>query len=144
MAKILSTSFQSGETIAFPPSSSSKVAFTIILTAAIASCSPQRPSEPSIDNPVSDLSNPVTSQAANRLSAKSGEWAAYGSNIGNTKYAPLEEINATNIDQIEIAWRRPALNPQYLELNPNQRFSSNYVAAAVVRGASVIFQTQLG
>ncbi|MDG2119087.1 MAG: PQQ-binding-like beta-propeller repeat protein [Gammaproteobacteria bacterium] len=134
MAKILSTIFLSGETIVFPPSSGSKVAFAIVLAAAIASCSPQGPSEPLSDNPVSDLSNPVTSQAANRLSAQSGEWAAYGSNIGNTKYAPLEEINETNINQIEIAWRRPALNPQYLELNPNQRFSSNYVAAAVVRG----------
>lgn len=134
MADNLSSNYLNFTTIRPTLALGSRVSFAIILSATIAGCSPQTPSKPSFDTPLSDLTNPVTSQRETRLTAKKGEWAAYGSDIGNTKYAPLEEINATNIDQIEIAWRRPALDQQYLELNPNQRFSSNYVAAAVVRG----------
>jgi quinoprotein glucose dehydrogenase len=134
MAENLSSNYLNFTTIKPTLALGSRVSFAIILSATIAGCSPQTPSKPSFDTPLSDLTNPVTSPRENRLTAKKGEWAAYGSDIGNTKYAPLEEINATNIDQIEIAWRRPALDQQYLELNPNQRFSSNYVAAAVVRG----------
>ena len=105
-----------------------------LLTTLIISCSPELPSQSSSDMPTANLSEAVSQPNENLITAESGEWAAYGADLGNTKYAPLEEINAANINEVEIAWRRPALDPRYLQLNPNQRFSSNYVAAAVVRG----------
>src|SRR5690242_15118150 len=37
--------------------------------------------------------------------AKNGEWRSYGGDTGNTRYSPLDQINAGNFKQLEIAWR---------------------------------------
>ena len=37
--------------------------------------------------------------------AKNGEWPTYGGDLGNTKYSPLNQINASNFDKLQIAWR---------------------------------------
>jgi len=34
-----------------------------------------------------------------------GEWTTYGGDLGNTKYAPLDQITAANFNNLEIAWR---------------------------------------
>jgi quinoprotein glucose dehydrogenase len=78
------------------------------------------------------LSLTSPSQLFAQTGAIDGEWQAYGGDIGSTKYTPLDQIDASNIDQLQIAWRRPALDSFYTDLNPNQRFSNNYVAAAII------------
>ena len=37
--------------------------------------------------------------------APAGEWRTYGGDLGNTRYAPLSQIDATNFNKLEIAWR---------------------------------------
>src|SRR5579863_1088194 len=37
--------------------------------------------------------------------AKDGEWRTYGGDLGNTRYAPLDQIDSSNFDKLEIAWR---------------------------------------
>ena len=37
--------------------------------------------------------------------ASKGEWRYYGGDAGSTKYSPLDQINAANVKQLEIAWR---------------------------------------
>ena len=37
--------------------------------------------------------------------AKNGEWRTYGGDLGSTRYAPLDQINASNFNQLEVAWR---------------------------------------
>ncbi len=37
--------------------------------------------------------------------ARNGEWPTYGGDLGNTRYAPLDQINAANFNQLEVAWR---------------------------------------
>ncbi|MFN3163767.1 MAG: hypothetical protein ACE37N_09855 [Pseudohongiellaceae bacterium] len=54
-------------------------------------------------------------------------WDAYGADLGSTKYSPLTQINSDNVTQLEIAWRRPALDSYYRDINPEQRFTSNWV-----------------
>ena len=34
-----------------------------------------------------------------------GEWRYYGGDAGSTKYSPLDQINAKNVKQLEVAWR---------------------------------------
>jgi glucose dehydrogenase len=34
-----------------------------------------------------------------------GEWPTYGGDLGNTKYAPLDQITAANFNTLEVAWR---------------------------------------
>ena len=37
--------------------------------------------------------------------ATNGEWRSYGGDLGSTTYSPLDQIDATNFDDLEIAWR---------------------------------------
>ena len=34
-----------------------------------------------------------------------GEWPSYGGDLGNTRYSPLDQINGSNFDKLQIAWR---------------------------------------
>jgi quinoprotein glucose dehydrogenase len=43
--------------------------------------------------------------AAAQSGARQGEWATYGGDLGNTRYSPLDQINAGNFNNLEIAWR---------------------------------------
>ena len=76
--------------------------------------------------------------------ATGGEWQAYGADTGSTKYTPLDQIDAGNVGDLEIVWRRPALDQVYREMNPNQRFSANYVAAPVVRNGIAYIPNGVG
>src|SRR5579872_2385834 len=42
---------------------------------------------------------------AAQTGAKNGEWRSYGGDLGHTRYAPLDQINAGNFKDLEIAWR---------------------------------------
>ncbi len=42
--------------------------------------------------------------------ATDSEWPVYGADSGMTKYSPLDQINAGNVDELEIVWRRPGLD----------------------------------
>jgi quinoprotein glucose dehydrogenase len=44
---------------------------------------------------------PVNAQTG----AKNGEWRTYGGDLGNTRYSPLDQINSSNFDKLQIAWR---------------------------------------
>src|SRR3954469_6486484 len=37
--------------------------------------------------------------------AQDGEWRTYGGDLGSTRYAPLDQINAGNFSQLQVAWR---------------------------------------
>src|SRR4249920_2778751 len=34
-----------------------------------------------------------------------GEWRSYGGDLANTRYSPLDQINAGNFKNLEVAWR---------------------------------------
>jgi quinoprotein glucose dehydrogenase len=37
--------------------------------------------------------------------AKDGEWHTYGGDLGHTRYAPIDQINASNFNNLQLAWR---------------------------------------
>src|SRR5215469_596122 len=37
--------------------------------------------------------------------AKNGEWPTYGGDLGNSRYSSLDQINASNFNKLEVAWR---------------------------------------
>lgn len=43
--------------------------------------------------------------ASAQTGAKNGEWRTYGADLGNTKYSPLSQIDATNFSKLQLAWR---------------------------------------
>jgi len=55
--------------------------------------------------------------------AKNGQWLTYGGDLGNTHYSPLDQINASNFNNLQVAWRYKTDNlgpqPEYnLESTP--------------------------
>ena len=64
--------------------------------------------------------------AAAQSGATGGEWRAYGGDRGSTKYAPLDQINKNNVSRLQIAWRRPAVDPQILARNPELKVPNNF------------------
>jgi len=50
--------------------------------------------------------------------APGGEWPTYGGDLGHTRYAPLDQIDASNFNRLEIAWRFKTDS-----LGPNREFN---------------------
>ncbi|HEY1911132.1 MAG TPA: PQQ-binding-like beta-propeller repeat protein [Vicinamibacterales bacterium] len=46
-----------------------------------------------------------TSSQTSMPSTKNGDWTAYTADIRGTRYAPLDQINASNFNKLEVAWR---------------------------------------
>ena len=46
-----------------------------------------------------------SSAGAQQGAPANGEWSTYGGDLGGTKYSPLDQIDATNFGDLEIAWR---------------------------------------
>ncbi|MGE0463778.1 MAG: pyrroloquinoline quinone-dependent dehydrogenase [Vicinamibacterales bacterium] len=63
---------------------------------------------------------------------KNGEWPTYGGDLGHTRYAPLDQIDASNFGRLELAWRfktdnlgpRPEFNLQSTPLMVQGRIYS--------------------
>jgi quinoprotein glucose dehydrogenase len=43
--------------------------------------------------------------ASAQTGAKNGEWTTYAGDLGSTRYSGLDQINAGNFKQLEVAWR---------------------------------------
>jgi quinoprotein glucose dehydrogenase len=56
---------------------------------------------------------PSESLAAKHSPLASGEWPVYSGTNASLKYSPLAQINGSNVHQLQIAWRRPMLDPAY-------------------------------
>ena len=57
-----------------------------------------------------------TMTLAGQHSAKNGEWRTWGGDLGSTRYAPLDQINAGNFNSLEVAWQ---FKTQYLGSSPD-------------------------
>jgi len=44
-------------------------------------------------------------QPSTQPTTKNGEWPYYTADLKGTKYSPLDQINAQNFSQLEVAWR---------------------------------------
>ena len=56
--------------------------------------------------------------ASAQWKAKDSEWPTYAADLAGTRYRPLDQINASNFNHLEIAWRIKTDNfgnrPEYL------------------------------
>jgi quinoprotein glucose dehydrogenase len=44
-------------------------------------------------------------RAEGQSGIKNGEWPNWGGDLGNTRYAPFDQVNAANFSSLQIAWR---------------------------------------
>src|SRR5580692_3777399 len=47
----------------------------------------------------------ATGDAPGQPSTKNGDWPYYTADVKGTKYSPLDQINASNFKELEVAWR---------------------------------------
>src|SRR5579863_7513698 len=70
--------------------------------------------------------------------AKNGEWRSYGGDTANTRYSPLDQINGTNFNKLQLAWHFNTANlgprPEYnLEGTPLMANGILYATAGTRR-----------
>ena len=47
----------------------------------------------------------LTGQAQGQPSTAKGDWPYYTADVKGSRYSPLDQINASNFNQLEVAWR---------------------------------------
>src|SRR5437867_9735464 len=47
----------------------------------------------------------LSGQAPGFPSTKNGEWPYYTADVRGSRFSPLDQINASNFNQLEVAWR---------------------------------------
>ena len=47
----------------------------------------------------------LSGQPSAQPSTKNGEWPYYTADVRGTRYSPLDQINASNFNKLEVAWR---------------------------------------
>ncbi len=47
----------------------------------------------------------VWGQSRDQSRSRAGEWPTYAADLAGTRYRPLDQINASNFNQLEVAWR---------------------------------------
>src|ERR1043165_1998584 len=72
-----------------------------------------------------------------------GEWRWYGGDAAGTKYSPLDQINAANVNQLQIVWRweRDGFGPRPdsdRQVTPLMVGSSLYFTAGMSRAAVAV------
>ena len=73
-----------------------------------------------------------------------GEWSYFGANHSFTRYAPLDQIHAGNVDQLEVVWRRPGVDPSYLEGVPGLSIPRYLSATPIVVNGVLYSPNALG
>src|ERR1700681_634345 len=54
---------------------------------------------------LASLAPRLSSQNAGMPSTRNGDWPHYTADLKGTRYSPLDQINGTNFNQLEVAWR---------------------------------------
>ena len=62
-----------------------------------------------------------SSAAQSSPTPRDHEWRSYGADLASTRYAPLDQVNAENFEEPEIAWR---LKTDFLGPRPEYMFQS--------------------
>ena len=74
----------------------------------------------------------LASVAFAQQGAADGEWRSFAGDLGSTKYSPLDQIDADNVESLQIAWRRPIVDIRYREMDPDLRYSNVSSAAPLI------------
>src|SRR5437867_1426454 len=85
----------------------------------------------------------VVSSQTGQPSTANGEWPTYNADLRGTRYSPLDQINASNFNKLEIAWRFktdksgtiPGIQTRRHAVNGQRRFVHDRRNAALGRCA---------
>ena len=85
----------------------------------------------------------ICGSAGAQTSVPDGEWHAIGRDAANTKYSPLDQIDADNFMDLEVAWRWTSLSTAVAEANERIR-PSQFKSVPLMADGLVYVSTALG
>ena len=68
------------------------------------------------------------------------EWGYYGGDATFKRYAPFDQIDRSNVDDLRIVWRRPGLDPSYQRAYPDLDPSA-YLRATPIISEGVLYSS---
>lgn len=71
------------------------------------------------------------------------DWRAYGGDPASTKYSPLDQVDASNVARLQIAWRKSATPPE-IRQGPNAPVPINYAHTPLMVGGLLYMSTGYG
>jgi quinoprotein glucose dehydrogenase len=60
-----------------------------------------------------------------------GEWRYYSASKGTTRYSPLAQIDASNVNRLRVAWRHKQADPAILAANPDLNLNNRYMVTPI-------------
>ena len=70
------------------------------------------------------LSLVIVGAVAVRSQARQGEWRYFGGDKGFTRYSPLDQINKDNVKNLQVVWRRQAVDEKLTQAFPDMRVNA--------------------
>ena len=71
------------------------------------------------------------------------EWPSYAHDVFGTKYSPLDQIDASNVDELEIVWRQPVI-PDAIRDGDTSVGTSNSQNTPLMAGGLLYVSTGFG
>ena len=75
---------------------------------------------------------------------RSGEWRDYAGDKGFTSNSPLDQINASNVKNLRIAWQRPAVADELRAQQPDLRFGNSFRSTPLMVDGVLYAQNGIG
>src|SRR5580704_17765212 len=72
----------------------------VLAAAGLVSAAPPASAQTFVGTPT-----PPQFSASGQPSTRNGEWVTNGADLRFTRYSPLDQINASNFEKLQIAWR---------------------------------------
>lgn len=85
-----------------------------------------------------------SARAHAQAGAAGGEWRSYGGDAGNTKYSPLDQIDADNAGGLRVLWRRPVVADQLTDAFPDLNPAASSSATPIVVDGVLYVQNGVG
>ncbi len=85
----------------------------------------------------------VAESRAQRVPVR-GDWLNHGGDPGSTKYSPLDRITAANVGFLQVAWRRPGVDPALRAAHPDLVVPDNYRSTPLKAGNLLFASNALG
>ena len=90
----------------------------------------------------------ISMPAAAQQGAPNGEWATYGGDLGHTRYSALDQIDAENFSDLEVAWRFKTANlgplPEFIFQSTPLMVDGVLYTTAGTRRAAVAIDAETG
>jgi quinoprotein glucose dehydrogenase len=72
------------------------------------------------------------------------QWSAYSADLHATRYSPLAQIDASNVSELRVAWRRPHVDPAIRAANPDLTVSNRHMVTPIYVDGRLYVPNALG